>query len=246
MNLTHPSFRSPRSGPLFPAILLLLAGCASTEFRHTTHYQPDATFFEKVGVLDLRDGDDAKVRELLQPGDLIVNYMRLGRAAKKREWLFAVLPHGHSMIVLDPADSETGILECRFHGARRVGVDELKLYSYNTVYRLRDPHRLNLDRLREFAATGCAECRKYSFKSWLAFNDNLRPAHRDEISRSYTCSTMVAAAYHYAGVTLEVAHEDSKVITPLSLAASTGRFNEFARPPIQAVARPILAQPNLK
>lgn len=231
-----------------PCLILALSaffcGCASTERRHISGYQPDSTLFEKVGVLDLRDGEESKVTAMLQPGDLVVNYMRLGRAAKKREWLFAVLPHGHSMIVLDPKDREAGILECRFHGARRVGIEELKLYSYSTVYRLRGSERLNLDRLREFADASCTCCRKYSFKSWLALNDNLRPNQRAEISPTYTCSTMVAAAYHYAGVTLDVAHEEGKVITPLSLAASTGDFNEFARPTFLTADLPLINQPD--
>lgn len=219
------------------ALAVLVAGCASTRSRPLAHDVPDETLFEKVGVLDLRDGNDARFAETVKPGDLVVNYMRLGRAAKKREWLFAVLPHGHSMIILDPGDKESGILECRFHGARRVGIDELKLYSYSTVYRLRDARRLNMDRMKDFADHGCQSCGAYSFKSWLAFNDNLRPNALQEVSRKYTCSTIVAAAYHYSGVTLDVAHDERRVITPLSLAASAGRFNDFANPQQYTAAR---------
>lgn len=126
---------------------------------------------------------------------------------------------------------------------RRVGADELKLYSYSTVYRLRNPERLNQERLCEFADHGCEACRKYSFKSWIALNDNLKPNQRGEISHRYTCSTMVAAAYHYAGVTLDVAGEQHKVITPLSVAASAGRFNQFALGSMDSISS-VNSQPN--
>lgn len=227
-----------RQDYLLAILATLPLGCASTRPTAADPGVPNVTVFDKVGVIDLRDGDETVYSQLLMPGDLIVNTMRLGRAAKKREWLFAVLPHGHSMIVLDPSDRQTGILECRFRGARRVGIEELKLYSYNTVYRLRDARRLDLDRLRQFADHACARCPKYSFKSWLAFNDNLRPENGDQVSRQYTCSTLVAAAYHYAGMTLDVAHAERRVITPLSLAVSPGRFNGFSRPDIVTVAQP--------
>jgi hypothetical protein len=51
----------------------------------------------------------------------------------------------------------------------------------------------------------------------------MQPDSPDEISSRYTCSTFVAAVYHYAGVTLSASDRTHKVITPLSLAASVGR-----------------------
>jgi hypothetical protein len=185
--------------------------------------------FDQVGILDYRYDTEDDYRRLAQPGDLIVCYMRPGRALKKRQWIFTLLPHGHAMIVLDPSDPK-GILECRFHGIRIVGPDELGLYSYNTVYRLRDAHRLDMVRMREFADYGKDVCQKYSPKSWLGINDELTPDSLSEISDQYTCSTMVVAAYHYAGLTLDIAYQSHRVITPTSIATSTGRWNQFARP----------------
>lgn len=209
--------------------LSAVGGCASTRARDPRTLAPGSVAFEKVGVLDFRRDTVDDYRRMVRPGDLIVNYMRPGRAAKKREWLFAILPNGHSMIVLDPADPQ-GIIECRFHGMRRVGPEELGLYSYNTVYRLTEPERLNLPRLIEFADLGCQTCRKYSFKSWLTLNDNLTPAAPELVSDRYTCSTMVVAAYHYAGLTLDVSDFPYRIITPVSVAASVGRWNASAIP----------------
>lgn len=213
----------------------LLVGCASTRPADPLHLAPGQTVFEPIGTIDFRSDSREDYRRLVRPGDLIVTYMRLGRVVKKREWLFAVLPHGHAMIVLDP-DDPLGILECRFHGTRRVGPEELDLYSYSIVYRLRDPQRLNLDRLREFADAACERCRAYSFKSWLGRNDNLLPDRPEAISPQYTCSTMVAAAYHYAGLTLEVTQQDRRVLTPLSISGSLGAYNAFALSPDDAAA----------
>ena len=106
----------------------------------------------------------------------------------------------------------------------------LPLYSYNTVYRLREPHRLHLGRLNEFAAYACEGTTKYSFSSWVGRNDNLRPARPQDISPKYTCSTMVTAAYHYAGLTLDLVENPHRVIFPRSIANGTGHWNLFALP----------------
>lgn len=209
---------------------LFVFGCASIRPAAPESLRAGRTSFRKVGVLDFRADTVADYRRMVLPGDLIVNFMRVGRAAKRREWLFAVLPYGHSMVVLDPDDPK-GLLECRFQGARRVGPEELRRYSYNVVYRLGQRDRLDLARLAEFADSGCATCRGYSFKSWVLLNDNLRPDSPDAIGRKYTCSTFVAAAYHYAGVTLHVTDQRFRVITPASLSSSSVTFNAFALPP---------------
>ena len=209
---------------------IFVGGCASTRPAAPESIHAEQSSFRKVGVLDFRADTVADYRRMVLPGDLIVNFMRVGRAAKRREWLFAVLPYGHSMIVLDPNDGE-GLLECRFHGARRVGPEELERYSYNVVYRLDKRDRLDLARLADFADSGCVACRGYSFKSWILLNDNLRPDSPGAIDRKYTCSTFAAAAYHYAGVTLDVTDQRFRVITPGSLSASSVTFNRFALPP---------------
>lgn len=123
------------------------------------------------------------------------------------------------MVVIDPNDPK-GLFECRFRGCQRIGPEELGLYSYNTIYRLDDPSCLDVRRLSEFADASTERCHTYSFLSWLGVNDNLAPNTVDEISPKYTCSTAVAAAYHYAGATLSVNDQATLVITPTSLAMS--------------------------
>lgn len=209
------------------AILLLTlnSGCRSVQHRPVPA-APDACF-EKVGVIDFRSDDMDDFRRLVRPGDLIVNYMRTGRAAKKQQWLFCILPHGHAMVVLDP-NAPDGLFECRFHGARRVSPEELKLYSYNTVYRLKEPERVNLSRLQEFAEIACERCGKYNFASWVGRNDEMKPESPDDISRQYTCSTMVAAAYHYAGITMNESERTINVVTPMNLVDSEGAWNHHS------------------
>src|SRR5262245_26993205 len=105
-------------------LALILVGCATTERAAPELILPPATTFERVGSLDFRPNAPGgpnsleDFRKQTQPGDLIITYMHLGRAAAKRQWLFCVLPCGHSIVVLDPNDPK-GLLECRFHGAKR-------------------------------------------------------------------------------------------------------------------------------
>lgn len=223
------------------AIVVALVGCATTRPPDAARLGENELVFQKVVTLDLRPGanTDEDFQMIAQPGDLIVASMRLGRAVKKREWLFTVLPHGHAMIVVDPADPLGGIFEGRFHGARMVGTDELRLYSYFTIYRLSDPAALDIKRLREFARHAVDRCDKYSFKSWIGLNDELAPTAPAQISDQYTCSTIAVAAYHYAGVSLDLVDQEHRVITPLSLVASPGRAeapSHSASSPIQQVS----------
>jgi hypothetical protein len=211
----------------------LLVGCASTRPTSPAALGANETAFTKVVRLDLRVDSMDDFARLTRPGDLIVTYMRLGRVVKTRQWLFALLPHGHAIIVLEARDPR-GLLEARFRGIRRVSTDDLRMYSYFDVYRLRNHERLNVDRLVAFADHGSAVCHHYSFKSWLTLNDNLRPDNLADVSQRYTCSTAALAAYHFAGVTLRVDASDHAVITPLSVAASMGRFNGWALAPEQS------------
>lgn len=212
---------------------LATSGCAVVPQKERFAADPDRTLFERIGVIDYRYDTVEDYRKMVQPGDLIVCYMRPGRAVAKRQWVFTFLPHGHAMIVLDPNDP-AGILECRFHGIRQVGDSELGLYSYNTVYRLRNPSRLNMRRLFDFAHHGSEVCHSYSLKSWAAFNDELTPNVLEDISCQYTCSSMVVAAYYYAGLTLDVSANNNCIITPTSIATSPGSWNEFALPLVNA------------
>src|SRR5262245_21534416 len=138
------------------ALALHMAGCAATTRCAPELVPPPSTSFERVGAFDYRENapggpnslDD--FRRAVQPGDLIVTCMDFKRAVGRRQWIFMVLPCGHSMLVLDPADPK-GLFECRFHGAQKVGPGELLQYSSCKVYRLRDRRALDMNRLNEFA-----------------------------------------------------------------------------------------------
>ena len=214
------------------AVVLLtvaLNGCASTARRAVPAADPSRTVFQPVGVLDLRIHDEDDYRSLVRPGDLLVNYLRAGTAVQRRLWLHAILPYGHSMLALDPHDP-AGLFEVRYRGARRRGFEELRQYSFTVVYRLERVQRLNLDRLREFAAVAQTRIDDYRFLSWLGIREELTPDRPAEIEPHYVCSTAIVAAFHYAGVTLDVAEGRFGVVTPMSVAHSPGTFNRFALP----------------
>ena len=207
------------------ASAILVAGCASTVRCPPEMIPPPHTSFERVGHFDFRPNapggpnslDD--FRNAVQPGDLVVTYMNFKRAAYRRQWIFCVLPCGHSIVVVEPR-APKGLLECRFHGAQMVGPEELLQYTNCQVYRLRDRRSLDLARLHEFCEFACQRVKGYAFKSWIGVNGEMAPDSEAELSLKYTCSNFVAAAYHYAGVSLSAGRETTKVITPNSLAAS--------------------------
>jgi len=205
---------------------LLSTGCASTTRCAPELVSPPLTCFERVGHFEFREkapgGPNSleDFRRSVQPGDLIVTCMDFKRALWRRQWIFTVLPCGHAMMVLDPADPK-GLFECRFHGAQKVGPEELLQYSYCEVYRLRDRRFLDMGRLNEFATIACERVKGYDPKGWVGINPEMAPETEEQISFKYTCSNFVAAAYYYAGVSLSAGRETTNVITPLSLAAST-------------------------
>jgi hypothetical protein len=144
------------------------------------------------------------------------------------------------MLVVEP-HAEKGILECRFHGAQMVGPEELLQYTNCQVYRLRDRRSLDLTRLREFCEFACRRVKGYAPKSWIGVNGDMSPDSEAELSLKYTCSNFLAAAYHYAGVSLSAGRETTKFITPNSLAASIAtpreRIAELPVPPPRSVER---------
>jgi hypothetical protein len=207
------------------ASAILFAGCATTKRCAPELVPLPHTCFERIGEFDFRPEasggpnslDD--FRNAVQPGDLVVTYMDLKRAVSRRQWIFAVLPCGHAMLVVEPR-SPNGLLECRFHGAQMVGPEELLQYTNCQVYRLRDRRSLDLHRLHEFCEIACRKVKGYDVRSWVGINGEMSPDSEDELSCKYTCSNFQAAAYHYCGVDLSAGRETTKVITPNSLAAS--------------------------
>jgi hypothetical protein len=226
-------------GVMFAAAIFF-AGCATNQRCAPEMIPPPHTCFERVGHFDFRPNapggpnslDD--FRNAVQPGDLVVTYMNFKRALAHRQWVFCVLPCGHAMLVVEP-HAEKGILECRFHGAQMVGPEELLQYTNCQVYRLRDLRSLDLTRLREFCEFACRRVKGYAPKSWIGVNGDMSPDSEAELSLKYTCSNFLAAAYHYAGVSLSAGRETTKVITPNSLAASIAtpreRIAELPTPP---------------
>jgi hypothetical protein len=179
---------------------------------------PNAIRFERVLTIPGRNEPPSEVRARLRPGDLLVNRIGPLGAITRRQWLHLVLPQGHAMIVLDPEDTEFGLLECRRHGTRRVPWRELRIADETVAYRLEEPQLLNLDRLNEFAFASSNITRGYSFGSWFGLNGKLTPDDPRQINTRYTCSSMVVAAYHYAGVDLlNFTCQPRRVVTPKGL-----------------------------
>ena len=182
--------------------------------------------FRLVAILDTEKHDHIDFRNTVQPGDLLVGFVP-PRQALTTDWFYLALPHGHAMIVVAP-DHPTGIADCIFSGARLTSYDTVKSYARCSVWRLTNRQRLNLKRLCEFAAQAAQRTTSYSYAAWLGSNRNAQPERPEDIARAYSCSTYVAAAYYYAGLTLNLTAEQGRVITPLRLTRSHGTFNELS------------------
>lgn len=87
---------------------------------------------------------------------------------------------------------------------------------------------LDLDRLARFAWRAAHLGRlDYDWSSaCLALNSNLIPNALAEIDDEYTCATVVAAALHFSGLSLDAAHCEWQWVSPGDLVHSPARRNK--------------------
>lgn len=196
--------------------------------------------FERVATFDRRAGVGgfATVRDRLLVGDCIAYWLPPGEALRDsaRGQLnhlgYGLLRYGHLAIVVpDPDDG------CRFRllssqAFRGPNTDEdpdtLATHSFD-VWRLDRAWAIHQDRLEEFVQLARASGGGwwgYDFLGMFGiWNSELRPERPSEIGSGYICSTVVAAALHYAGVELDaVRGQHLDLCSPAQVVAGGGRI----------------------
>jgi len=202
----------------------------------------DKTEFLKVYSFDKKQNNKSwrAVRQNIQEGDLIA--YRMGKwEARKNIFLkarinqigYRLFKYGHLAIAIRESQDENTLLllsSQAFKGPNiREDIDTLRNYSWD-VYRLNQWDRVNRKRFYEFVdlvRQKAGNWNGYDFRGIFGlWNSNLRPNGPQDVSRTYSCSTVILAALHYAGVKLDAFHRHgiADIITPLQIVRSKGRI----------------------
>lgn len=189
-----------------------------TKAERQEHKVPerDRAHFRMVATHSKHTGNPDRLIGTIREGDVLA--FRMTRRQKKhgllhgsvRTFGYFIMKYAHLAIaVRDPADP--GQLRLYTSEALRGpnllnDLGELRNHSFD-VYRLDKAHRLDLRRLREFAAISSQKTNRlfgYNFLGMLGIWGNfLEPQSPSDIGDDYICSTSVAAALHYAGLDLD-------------------------------------------
>ncbi len=206
--------------------LTALGGCCSPldrrlDPRHTEELRASLRFQFEPGV------NPPELLKSIEPGDIIAFTAREASSDGSMMFAAAVLEHSHIAIVFDldkgllrtlSADSDRGVfIQTLEHS--------LAGRSFSVYYF--PPGTLDLFRLMLFA-------RRARFSGtfdydWSAavfgFNSNLTPNTLPEVAGEYTCATVVAAALHFSGISLDRAHCPCQWVSPGDIIFSMARRN---------------------
>lgn len=195
--------------------------------------------FELVASYQKGDKNFNQIKNNIREGDVVAFWMS---REETRTGLFNVrisalayvtLEYGHSAIVVKLPGREPPLrlfsslpqIGSHFSG----GLEELKEKNF-LVLRLDRWNEMDAERLREFANTARARSDQGFSYDYMAaagiWNNYLKPREKHEIRGSYTCSTSVAAALHYAGLDLTNVRRCSlfQIVSPKKVFTSTGRI----------------------
>lgn len=211
----------------------------------------DRTEFLHVFSFDRDRHDDQSwpaVSDLLKEGDVVAYKTETWKAvievflkAGLNRFGYMLFKYGHTAIVVkDPNDENRLRLlsSWSFKGPNILeDLDTLKYHSWD-AYRLNLWDRVDKKRFYEFASLVRQKAESwygYDFSGMFGlWNSNLQPSKPEEIGLSYTCSTVILAALHYAGVELDAyqRHGIADIVTPLQLVSSKGRIVPVPEPTI--------------
>ena len=202
----------------------------------------DRVTFQRVSSYRRYEGKQGlmeKIR-LLREGDLIT--ASLGKVESGMDFIFrrrtnyiayTVLDYGHlDIVICDPGGSGKLVL---FTCTTKEGVNaKRQLLDLDNrdwdVYRINDWQRVDQARLYEFVEIGLKRGQNSetydNFSAVGLRNANLKPKTPEDIGGGYICSTVVAAALHYAGVELDNTRNSAYVdlVSPKQVITSKGRY----------------------
>lgn len=212
-----------------------------TRAETTAHKVPekDRARFQVIAQHKRHTGDPNDILRLIQEGDVFA--FRMTKREKKdgllhgsvRTFGYVIMKYAHLAIaVRDPNHPD----QLRLYTSQALrgpnlldDLGELKKHSFD-IYRLNKANRLDMRRLREFAAISAEKTNKwygYNFFGMLGiWSNQLEPQSPSDIGDDYICSTSVAAALHYAGLDLDRVRccEAFNLISPWRVVKSGGHF----------------------
>ncbi len=170
----------------------------------------------------------AKVVALVRPGDLICfhmshseaqNYLKQGTIQKIPYELFR---YGHlALVTPGAAEQPWNLLQIALGQTANAKDDKAYLRDKSWILFRPNAGRVELAKLAEFTriTTGqdSVPAAKYDVTSVLGlYNKGLQPSSRAEIAKSFSCTTLVIAAYHYGGYPLQAVHRHGvlDLVTP--------------------------------
>ncbi len=201
----------------------------------TTDRQLDEEFPEKLQVrlkAHLKGTQDSKSYDkLVTAGDIIV--FRSGELTSGGSFMWGAASgdHSHAAIVVSRPDDPSGtprVLTARSNDG--VLVESIPKCSQGRdfyVYSFPE-ETINPDRLARFAFQAATKgTLDYDYSSaFLGLNSSLTPNSNNEISDEYTCATVVAAALHFSGISLDRAYCWWQHVSPDDLIYGFGLRNQ--------------------
>ncbi|MBT8044008.1 MAG: hypothetical protein KJO79_03575 [Verrucomicrobiae bacterium] len=195
--------------------------------------------FEKVASYKKGDTNFNQIKSQIREGDLIAFWMT-PKATKKGllnvrigALAFLAFQYGHSAIVVKVPGRKPPLrlFSClpKIGSHYSGGLDELQEKNF-IVFRLDQWNKVDAQRLREFANIARKKSNEGFAYDYVAaagiWSNHLEPLNQDDIQGTYTCSTSVAAALHYAGVDLtKIKNRHAfQIVSPKKVFTSPGRI----------------------
>ena len=220
------SLKSPIQHRCALFVTLLSASCCSVDERRLDpqyrgtllphlmlRNEPALNLASKLDQIAAGDVIAYTTRESSSDGSLM-----LGSALGEYTHIAIVYSVRASLRVLS-ADSRLGVFSDSLEAA--TADREFSVYRF-------PPRVLDLERLRFFARTAVQRgTLDYDWSAVLVgANDGMTPNTAGEIGGEYTCATVVAAALHYSGLSLDRAHCSQQYVSPGDVIYSKARRNE--------------------
>lgn len=200
----------------------------------------DRTRFVKVCSFNRKDGEAGFLKAMarVREGDLIAYRMGKWEAWKKllfeseiRAIGYAFLRYGHLSIVVNDVNGNGGLSlfssETAYGTNLRTQLETIQRTDWD-CWRLNQWDRVEKERFYEFMVISLDRSSNKSGYDYTGvmglWNSNLKPDLPQVISNEYTCSTLVAAAFYYAGVELDSTRHSriGDLVTPYQVVRSKG------------------------
>jgi len=182
----------------------------------------------------------------LQAGDVVTYSMGIWETRWRlltghiEDITFRLFTYGHvAVVVEDPPGHRYLFTSETTTGAAREDLDDLAASDWE-AWRLDQAERLDVPRLAEFARicqTHDHGWTGYDYAGLIGCGDRgLQPTTPAEIAHHYLCSTVVVAAYRYAGIALDAVREEGfgHICPPAVVVLSAGAV--VGVPPAPAIA----------